>query len=194
MTQENQERTEPSASTRGPLLAPERPCPKCGSERESPIGGPNDPIEEKDAKTNGFQHQYIGKPIGNGCNDQWFPPTIHWTIDAVEQRNKDENESPGEYRRGISPAPRQSCPEGDSERESPIAGPMIQLRVKFRGKRCKDQWFPTTINWTIGIVEQRNKDEREFPGEYGRGETIDRIDYVKIVHEGKLTCKRNRHT
>ncbi|KAJ8433827.1 hypothetical protein Cgig2_028144 [Carnegiea gigantea] len=68
------------------------------------------------------------------------------------------------------------------------------LQVEFRGKRSKDQWFPTAIHWATGTVEHRNEYEREFPEGYGRRETIDRIDYMKIIHEGKLTCKRNRHT
>ncbi|KAJ8451709.1 hypothetical protein Cgig2_018343 [Carnegiea gigantea] len=45
-------------------------------------------------------------------------------------------------------------------------GPLLFLmlfyldRVEFRGKRCKDRWFPTAIHWTIDAVEQ---DEKEFP-------------------------------
>ena len=58
-------------------------------------------------------------------------------------------------------------------------------RVEFRGKRLKDRWFPTAIHWTTDAVEQRNKDEKEFPGEYGRGKTIDRIDYQSIIREGE---------
>jgi len=51
--QENQEHTEPSASTHGPFakpwamglrLTPKLWCLECGSERESPIAGPNEPI------------------------------------------------------------------------------------------------------------------------------------------------------
>ncbi|KAJ8432427.1 hypothetical protein Cgig2_016057 [Carnegiea gigantea] len=70
-------------------------------------------------------------------------------------------------------------------------GPLLFLmlfyldRVEFRGKRCKDRWFPTAIHWTTDAVEQRNKDEKEFPGEYGRGKTIDRIDYQLIIREGE---------
>ncbi|KAJ8446933.1 hypothetical protein Cgig2_026431 [Carnegiea gigantea] len=58
-------------------------------------------------------------------------------------------------------------------------------RVEFRGKRCKDRWFPTAIHWTIDTVEQRNNNEKEFPGEYGRGKTIDRINYQSIIREGE---------
>ncbi|KAJ8430472.1 hypothetical protein Cgig2_003054 [Carnegiea gigantea] len=45
MTRENQEHTEPSVSTHGPLLAPQPPCPKCGNEREHPLVWLNDPIK-----------------------------------------------------------------------------------------------------------------------------------------------------
>ncbi|KAJ8440091.1 hypothetical protein Cgig2_025290 [Carnegiea gigantea] len=58
-------------------------------------------------------------------------------------------------------------------------------RVEFRGKRCKDRWFPMAIHWTTDAVEQRNEDEKEFSGEYGRGKTIDRIDYLSIIREGE---------
>jgi len=58
-------------------------------------------------------------------------------------------------------------------------------RVEFRGKRLKDRWFPTAIHWTTNAVEKRNKDEKQFPGEYRRGKTIDRIDYQSIIHEGE---------
>ncbi|KAJ8434394.1 hypothetical protein Cgig2_014241 [Carnegiea gigantea] len=70
-------------------------------------------------------------------------------------------------------------------------GPLMFLmlfyldRVEFRGKRCKDRWFPTARHWTIDAVEQRNKDEKEFPGEYGRGKTIDRINYQSIIRESE---------
>ena len=47
MAQESQEHIEPSASTYDPPVAPEQPCSKCASERESPIAGQNDPIEVK---------------------------------------------------------------------------------------------------------------------------------------------------
>ncbi|KAJ8423136.1 hypothetical protein Cgig2_011757 [Carnegiea gigantea] len=72
-----------------------------------------------------------------------------------------------------------------------LALPMGQLelfyldRVEFRGKRCKDRWFPMAIHWTTDAVEQRNEDEKEFSGEYGRGKTIDRIDYLSIIREGE---------
>ncbi|KAJ8426892.1 hypothetical protein Cgig2_005271 [Carnegiea gigantea] len=46
------------------------------------------------------------------------------------------------------------------------------LNDTFRGKRCKDRWFPTAIHWTTDAVEQRNKDGKEFPGEYGRGKKL----------------------
>jgi len=45
--QENQAHTEPSASTHGSSPALERPRQKCGSEREPPTAGPNDPINLK---------------------------------------------------------------------------------------------------------------------------------------------------
>jgi len=50
-------------------------------------------------------------------------------------------------------------------------------KVEFRGKRCKGLWFPTVMHWTTCIVKQKNKDEKEFPGEYGRGKRIDMKDY-----------------
>ncbi|KAJ8433835.1 hypothetical protein Cgig2_028152 [Carnegiea gigantea] len=83
--QENQAHTEPSASTHSSPPALGQPCPECGIERRSPIDGPNDSInstnddyffiilkllmdvnqipvyngqlslEERDAKTDGFQ-------------------------------------------------------------------------------------------------------------------------------------------
>jgi len=56
-------------------------------------------------------------------------------------------------------------------------------RVEFRGKRCKDRWFPIAIHWTTNASEQRNKDKKEFPKEYGRGKTIDNIDYQSIIRE-----------
>ncbi|KAJ8425783.1 hypothetical protein Cgig2_020921 [Carnegiea gigantea] len=43
------------------------------------------------------------------------------------------------------------------------------LLVEFKGKR--------SIYRTTDAVEQRNKDEKEFPREHGRAKTIDRIDY-----------------
>ncbi|KAJ8443038.1 LOW QUALITY PROTEIN: hypothetical protein Cgig2_030241 [Carnegiea gigantea] len=58
------------------------------------------------------------------------------------------------------------------------------VKVEFRGKRRKDRWFPMAIHWIIDAVEQRNEDEKEFPREYGRGKTIDRIDYQSIIREG----------
>ena len=58
-------------------------------------------------------------------------------------------------------------------------------RVEFRGKRFKDRWFPTAIHWTTNAVEKRNKDEKQFPGEYGRGKTIDKVDYQSIIREGE---------
>ncbi|KAJ8432303.1 hypothetical protein Cgig2_019232 [Carnegiea gigantea] len=48
-----------------------------------------------------------------------------------------------------------------------------------------------TIHCTTDAVEQRNKDEKEFPGEYGRGKTIDRIDYQSIIREGE---SEDQHT
>jgi len=36
---------------------------------------------------------------------------------------------------------------------------------------------------------KRNKDEKQFPGEYGRGKTIDRIDYQSIIRE----CESDLH-
>ena len=39
-------------------------------------------------------------------------------------------------------------------------------------------------------VEQRNKDEKEFPGEYGRGKTIERIDYRSIIREGETDLQK----
>ncbi|KAJ8435402.1 hypothetical protein Cgig2_009653 [Carnegiea gigantea] len=70
-------------------------------------------------------------------------------------------------------------------------GPLLFLmlfyldRLEFRGKRRKDRWFPMAMHWTTYAIEQRNKDEKEFSGEYGRGKTIHRIDYQSIVHEGE---------
>ncbi|KAJ8441636.1 hypothetical protein Cgig2_025803 [Carnegiea gigantea] len=54
-------------------------------------------------------------------------------------------------------------------------------RVEFRGKRCKDRWFPTTMHWATNAVEQRIKDEKEFP------ELTINQSFVKV----KLTCKMN---
>ncbi|KAJ8433843.1 hypothetical protein Cgig2_028160 [Carnegiea gigantea] len=61
----------------------------------------------------------------------------------------------------------------------------IDDRVEFRGKRCKGRWFPMAIHWTTGAVKQRNKGEKEFPGEHGRGKTINRVDNQKIIHESE---------
>ena len=63
-------------------------------------------------------------------------------------------------------------------------------RVKFRGKRCNDWWFPTRIRWITTATEQRNKDEIEFPGEHRRGKAIDRVDYHKIIHESEIELQR----
>ncbi|KAJ8436044.1 hypothetical protein Cgig2_017512 [Carnegiea gigantea] len=56
---ENQVHTKPSASTHGFTPTPKEPSLACGSERGPPIVGTNDPIEERDAKTNSFQQQHI---------------------------------------------------------------------------------------------------------------------------------------
>ncbi|KAJ8439024.1 LOW QUALITY PROTEIN: hypothetical protein Cgig2_028470 [Carnegiea gigantea] len=63
------------------------------------------------------------------------------------------------------------------------------LLVEFRGKRCKDRWFFIATNWITNAVEQRNKDEKEFPREYGRGKTIERIDYQSIIREGETNLQ-----
>ncbi|KAJ8436046.1 hypothetical protein Cgig2_017514 [Carnegiea gigantea] len=66
------------------------------------------------------------------CKDRWFPATIHWTTDAVKQRNKEEKEFRGEHRR------------------------VLYLdRVELIGKRCKDQRFPTAIHWTTDVVPKQ---------------------------------------
>ncbi|KAJ8436055.1 hypothetical protein Cgig2_017523 [Carnegiea gigantea] len=75
--EENLAHTEPSVSTHGSSPAPKEPSVACGSEREPPIVGPNDPIKEIDKKTNGFP--------------------MYCTTDVVKQRNKDEKEFLGEH-------------------------------------------------------------------------------------------------
>ncbi|KAJ8436042.1 hypothetical protein Cgig2_017510 [Carnegiea gigantea] len=115
---------------------------------------------------------------------------------------------------GSLPTPEEPSPECGSKTDPPIAGPnnpigfpgahgrgeTIKLvdyrkiihetlyldRVEFRGMRCKDRLFLTAIQWTIDVVEQENRDEKEFPGEHGRGKTIDRVDYQKIIHESEM--------
>ncbi|KAJ8426040.1 hypothetical protein Cgig2_021398 [Carnegiea gigantea] len=44
---------------------------------------------------------------------------------------------------------------------------------------------PLLFLMTTDAVEQRNEDEKEFPREYGRGKTIDRIDHQSIISEGE---------
>ncbi|KAJ8433834.1 hypothetical protein Cgig2_028151 [Carnegiea gigantea] len=53
--------------------------------------------------------------------------------------------------------------------------------VEFRGKRCKDRWFPTAIHWTTDTFEERNKAEK-----YGRGKIVITIDYQKIIHKSEI--------
>jgi len=45
------------------------------------------------------------------------------------------------------------------------------------------------IHWTTDAIEQRNIDKKEFPGEYGRGKTIDRIGYQSIIHKDKTNLQ-----
>ncbi|KAJ8433846.1 hypothetical protein Cgig2_028163 [Carnegiea gigantea] len=43
---------------------------------------------------------------------------------------------------------------------------LFLLNIKsYRGKRCKDKWFPAMVHWTTDIVEQKNKDQYVFPGD-----------------------------
>ncbi|KAJ8419908.1 hypothetical protein Cgig2_015080 [Carnegiea gigantea] len=53
--------------------------------------------------------------------------------------------------------------------------------VDFRGKRCKDQWFPTAIHWTTDAIEQRNKDEKESI--VREGETKLQEEFVSVARE-----------
>ncbi|KAJ8433616.1 hypothetical protein Cgig2_023555 [Carnegiea gigantea] len=59
------------------------------------------------------------------------------------------------------------------------------VKVDFRGKRYKDQWFPTIIHWITDAVEQRNKDEKEFPREHRRGETDLQEEFVSVAQENQ---------
>ncbi|KAJ8433833.1 LOW QUALITY PROTEIN: hypothetical protein Cgig2_028150 [Carnegiea gigantea] len=60
------------------------------------------------------------------------------------------------------------------------------LLVELSGKRSKDRLFPIAIHWTTDAFKQRNKAEKEFPGEHGWGKTIDTVDYQKIIHKNEV--------
>ncbi|KAJ8426863.1 hypothetical protein Cgig2_008658 [Carnegiea gigantea] len=57
--------------------------------------------------------------------------------------------------------------------------------VEWKQNRTRYFRGPLLFLMTTGAVEQRNKDEKEFLGEYERGKTIDRIDYQSIIREGE---------
>ncbi|KAJ8433844.1 hypothetical protein Cgig2_028161 [Carnegiea gigantea] len=59
-------------------------------------------------------------------------------------------------------------------------------RIEFRRKRCKHRWLAIAIDWTTNAFELRNKAEKESPEEYGRGKTIDTVEYQKIIHESEI--------
>ncbi|KAJ8436047.1 hypothetical protein Cgig2_017515 [Carnegiea gigantea] len=142
MAVENQANTEPLASTYGSPPAPKEPSVACGSEKEPPIGGPNDPIEEREAKTNGFQQQCIGQLInkdekefpkehrkGREINTEEYQKIIHER--EIELHTKStpmapENEAhtePLASTHGSPPAPNEASVACGSEREPPIGGP-----------------------------------------------------------------------
>ena len=59
-------------------------------------------------------------------------------------------------------------------------------RVEFSGKRCQDGWFPMAMHWATNTLEARNKAEKVFPGQYGRGKIIVTVDCQKIIHESEI--------
>ncbi|KAJ8436048.1 hypothetical protein Cgig2_017516 [Carnegiea gigantea] len=65
----------------------------------------------------------------------------------------------------------------------------VKMKRSFAGSIkgiCEDRWFPTVIHWTVDVVKQRNKDEKEFPEEHGKDRAINREEYQKIIHEKEI--------
>ncbi|KAJ8429740.1 hypothetical protein Cgig2_023129 [Carnegiea gigantea] len=73
------------------------------------------------------------------------------------------------------------------------SSPDIQIKNEYI--KLLEQW---RTRWNLGetrtskvgkMIEHINKDENEFPEEYGRHKTIDKIDYQSIFMKVKLTCR-----
>ncbi|KAJ8433847.1 hypothetical protein Cgig2_028164 [Carnegiea gigantea] len=52
-----------------------------------------------------------------------------------------------------------------------------------------DVCYLNTTHFTTGTVDKRNKDEKEFHGEYRRGKAINRVDYKTISHESEINLQ-----
>ncbi|KAJ8436052.1 hypothetical protein Cgig2_017520 [Carnegiea gigantea] len=173
MAQANQAHTEHLASTHGSPPAAEQPCPKHGSEAEPPIARPNNPIEialrtsslevqvavtyeptnEHSKLLNQRGTRFHHRRIGTTKAQKIIELSIeekHEKVngDAIEQRNEDKKDFPGERGRGNTianeigmhgirkptygspPAAEQLCPKCGSATEPLIARPNHPIEVK----------------------------------------------------------------
>ncbi|KAJ8436043.1 hypothetical protein Cgig2_017511 [Carnegiea gigantea] len=123
---------------------------------------------------------------------RWFPTAIHLTGDAIEQRNEDKKDFPGERGRGntianeigmhgirkptygSSPAAEQLCPKCGSATEPPIARPNhpIEVHVEWISKciskstaaiAASGERFST--QQVTSYIEHRNTNLQESPNE-----------------------------
>ncbi|KAJ8429929.1 hypothetical protein Cgig2_017979 [Carnegiea gigantea] len=72
-------------------------------------------------------------------------------------------------------------------------GLLLFLIVQFRVNKV-ERWFPVAINWPTEKVRKRDRDE-QLPGEYGKGRTIERIDYHNVASLiWRCICKNCKRT